>query len=316
MLIECDCDLTGTHIESSGKVAVFSGSRGGIVGVKEHANFLLEQLPPFTKWGMEYACSCKPYCNKHGAFIRVMARQSTTIHISGYMKVKTTSTIPWIHRRIEQDDSVYITADNPVLVVMFLLSDDTHPSSMFLVPPIEGQANRMFFQYPTENMNKMEMTAISSDVMDYSVNKAPATVQQHLHFQGSQLFAGQIKIHDQISPKEVIIEKNEGRFGVIGVSTGSTAGKPLRIGFSLGSYHTIDSQKDHPAYPGDGGDNDDDGLIDEDDCSADNNWNSLLRDCSLNFGLVDGGLGRSGSGSRKGGWGVGLNLGQMRGMKR
>ncbi|XP_033742635.1 uncharacterized protein LOC117329048 [Pecten maximus] len=284
VLIECECDLTGTKITADSNVAVFSGSRNTIVGVNGNENFLLEQLPPFNRWGTEYACPCKPYCNKHGAFIRVIAKEATIIHISGYPKVKTTLNVPWIHRRIEQDDFLYITADKPVLVVMFLLSDQKHTSSMFLIPPVKDQDNNMAFQYPTDRFNKMEMIVLSPKVdSGFLLNGAQVAVSQNFHFPSSHMLASLLEFPTESRDRNIVIDMSTGGFGVIGVSTSDVvSGHTLRVGFSLGSFDMTDFNDPAPVYPGDRADNDEDGTNDEDDCS-DTEYPDDDVDCSNNF---------------------------------
>ncbi|XP_062601086.1 uncharacterized protein LOC134262768, partial [Saccostrea cucullata] len=126
------CDITGTRINSSEKLIVYTASiplnnSGG-------AEYLLEQLLPITLWGTHYVVvplGDRPYGN---VLTIVTAFDDTTIHISGYDFVTIPNKYDKIQRRVDLDTPLTIRSSQVVSVLQtcWFLSGDS--GSVNLIP--------------------------------------------------------------------------------------------------------------------------------------------------------------------------------------
>ncbi len=132
-------DLTGSHIVSNKKIAVFSGHQcayvpEGVVG----CNHLVEQLPPVSTWGNSFFVGMLGGRSKYT--IRVVASQNNT---KIYENSKLTATINAgeFYENTNVTENEQITTDHPVMVAQysqgFLNGDSVGDPMMLLVSPKE-----------------------------------------------------------------------------------------------------------------------------------------------------------------------------------
>lgn len=177
--LQCECDLSGTFIESNGNnIAVFAGSAGTVVGVGGKVDFLFEQMIPISAWGKEYIVYASPL-KQTGDFIRIIASiRNTVVRISGYKTVRLTKPGDFIHRRINSGSGIYIRANKPVMIVQFTHNGflkDTQISdpSMFIVQPYEQYMRTYIFDTFLEGLSNYHLalfTHLEQGVSDISID--------------------------------------------------------------------------------------------------------------------------------------------------
>lgn len=144
------CDLTGTHIKSNKKIAVFSGHACAYIPPKvEACNHLIEQLPPLSAWGKHYYVGMLKERSKYT--FRVVAAYDST-------KVFEDSKLIAVLRAGEHYENlncmrhVQITADKPILVAQFAQGfkngDSVGDPMMILVSPTQQFMNQYRFATP------------------------------------------------------------------------------------------------------------------------------------------------------------------------
>lgn len=144
------CDMTGTHVKSNKKIAVFSGHACAYIPPKvEACNHLIEQLPPMAAWGKHYYVGMLKERSKYT--YRVIAAYDST-------KVFEDSRVVAILRAGEHFENlnatrhVQITADRPILVAQFAQGfkngDSVGDPMMILVSPTQQFMNQYRFATP------------------------------------------------------------------------------------------------------------------------------------------------------------------------
>lgn len=133
-------DLTGSHIESSAPVAVFSGHNCAFVPGWPYAacDHLVEQMLPTNAWGWTHATM--PLSGReYGDTFRILAAHDDT-HLFVNGTLVATLNRGEFHQRFI-DDPAYITADQPILVAQYSnsgqLDNVVADPFMMLIPPVE-----------------------------------------------------------------------------------------------------------------------------------------------------------------------------------
>ena len=143
-------DLTGTHIVSSQRVAVFGGHEEAVIdqpgGDACCADHLEEQLFPVAAWGMHYLAVHSPPRGNEVDFWRVIASQpgtriSTSPQISGLHGI-TLGAGQWVE--VATTESFEVVGTAPILVAQYLVSqtaigvtNTTGDPSLILAVPVE-----------------------------------------------------------------------------------------------------------------------------------------------------------------------------------
>ncbi|XP_061182331.1 uncharacterized protein LOC133190655 [Saccostrea echinata] len=130
--LKFDCDITGTHINSSEKLIVYTAS----VPVQKSgkAEYLVEQLLPITLWGTYYVivpAGDRPYGN---IISIVTAFENTTIHISGYDFVTIPNKYDRIQRRVDPYTPLTIRASKNVSVMQTYWYNTGNSASVYIIP--------------------------------------------------------------------------------------------------------------------------------------------------------------------------------------
>lgn len=138
-------DLTGSSVSSTRPVSVVSGDSCAQVPVDvEFCNYLVEQLPPVTRWGKNVVFTGF-YGRTSGTIIRIMVSLSgANVNVqSRFITAQTfsSSTASYFDLDIGLNtDPISITADNPILVLMYhksVYTDYIGDPSMTIVPAVE-----------------------------------------------------------------------------------------------------------------------------------------------------------------------------------
>lgn len=137
--IEHETDLTGTLVESSSPIAVFSGNNCNELENIGACDHLIEQLPPTDSVDSTYIVP--PNMNNRDTLIRITAIENAKIT---YMIGHVTQTL-FLHQfdsfdtKITSNQVCFIESERPVLVTAFGLGSNTPPlgdPSMTIVPGI------------------------------------------------------------------------------------------------------------------------------------------------------------------------------------
>ena len=118
-------DLSGTLISSNKKIAVFSGNvRTNIEPGLVSRDHVVDEIPPVNSWGREFITVPFPGRTVGDYFKIVSSLDSTVVRVRGIEpEVFTIERAgQWILLRIPSYTCSYITADKPILVAQFSLS--------------------------------------------------------------------------------------------------------------------------------------------------------------------------------------------------
>ncbi|XP_013411295.1 uncharacterized protein LOC106174328 isoform X9 [Lingula anatina] len=159
--LESILDLTGTYINSSKPVAVFSGNKRTIVGNDTASrDHLVEQLPPIQYWGTEFVTVPTPNRTSGDVFKVVASKPDTNITItvaSGQMKYYLRHAGDHVQTILGSGSHSHsmITADQPVMLSHFIHSHTGNdPSkelgdpSLLILPPVAQYGNGFSFVTP------------------------------------------------------------------------------------------------------------------------------------------------------------------------
>lgn len=112
-------DLTGTFIESSKPIAVFSGNRCNKLQRFGFCSHLIEQLPPIDKLDNQFIVP--PSLKRSGTKVRIISAKKTKITFRVNYGKREHVMEPGTSHDAEMfgDHSVYIHADGPIMVLSF-----------------------------------------------------------------------------------------------------------------------------------------------------------------------------------------------------
>lgn len=133
------CDLTGTLINASKKIAVFSGHNCAYVPPRVDAcNHLVEQLPPVTAWGMHYYLGMLKERSRYTYRVVASDNQTRVFEDSRLVAVLRAGEF---YENLNVNRHVQVTADKPVLVAQyaqgFKNGDSVGDPMMILVSPTQ-----------------------------------------------------------------------------------------------------------------------------------------------------------------------------------
>ena len=179
------CDLTGTHIVSNKKIAVFSGHNCAYVPPKVDAcNHLVEQLPPVSSWGKHFYLGNLRERSKYT--YRVVASQDET-KVFEDSKLVAVLRAGEYHENPNVSRHLQVTADKPVLVAQyaqgFKNKDSVGDPMMILVSPTQQFLKQYRFATP-----------INGDWHHYVNVVAPTTSISQIRLNGRRLDSSQFAV--------------------------------------------------------------------------------------------------------------------------
>ena len=144
-------DLTGTFVQSDKPIALVSGGKTNIPEDVANIDGLLEQLPPYNKWGRNYVMSS--YLGINSGFIyRVLSGPNATNVSISNVGIVTIPANGFFEANITEDVIISVESQNPVLLVQYTkgaLTDPVNPRrgdpSMMLVPSRETYVNSVSY---------------------------------------------------------------------------------------------------------------------------------------------------------------------------
>ncbi len=175
------CDLTGSHITSDKKIAVFSGHQCAYVPPRIIAcNHLVEQLPPLNSWGKHFYIGNLHPRSKYT--YRVLADKDSTKVFEDAQMIRMLQSGEYLERI--SDRNVQVTADKPVLVAQysqgFKNGDSIGDPMMILVSPTQQFLRKYRFATPVNGQWKhyVNVVAPTKSINTIRLNNNPVDESQ------------------------------------------------------------------------------------------------------------------------------------------
>ncbi|MBN2413751.1 PKD domain-containing protein [candidate division KSB1 bacterium] len=173
-------DLTGSIIQSSLPVAVFSGHSCANIPIGYgYCDHLVEQIPPVNTWGSSFLTVPLSGRENGDTFRFLSSQDGTNLKING----QTVATLNFgDYYETILTKSAQITASNPILVMQYSNGDSYDPyvdnngdPFMMLIPPTEQFLNLYSFSTPSSNFptNYMSITIQSDEVTSLMLDGNP-----------------------------------------------------------------------------------------------------------------------------------------------
>ncbi|XP_011409388.1 PREDICTED: IgGFc-binding protein-like, partial [Amphimedon queenslandica] len=146
-------DLTGTKVESSNPISVYSGHTCGFIPVGQFAcDFVGEQIPPVASWGNESLVQSF-YKRESGYILKLIGSQNNTgigITCDNGNSYSLSLQEGGVLSQTISQTSCYINSTSPILVAQFSLAQfadssfTTHGDpAMTIIPPIHQYASNV-----------------------------------------------------------------------------------------------------------------------------------------------------------------------------
>lgn len=117
-IITINPDMTGTRVQSSKPVAVFSGHQCADVPIKvPFCNYIVEQVPPVNSWGMHFILG--KFAKRSSYAFRVIAASKNTKIFENSVFVKELQVGQMYENASAGSRNIMLTASEPVLVAQF-----------------------------------------------------------------------------------------------------------------------------------------------------------------------------------------------------
>ncbi|XP_061179024.1 uncharacterized protein LOC133187622 [Saccostrea echinata] len=286
-------DITGTYIIADKPVSVFSGNVLTAIG-NGTADHIAEQHLSTDKWGKTFATVPIPGRVVGDYFRFVASEHDTNVQIKGLDNSTATTDVfilqesgQWVQRHFSSSFYALITADKPIYVVQYSLSQmnrNMADPSMIIIPPMELYAANYVFTTPksaTGSYDSYFMFVVKKvDLDGLRINVMPLNTTEVYEFPGGEFLGGYVSLAEgtydvrHISPICVFggVLYGKGWFETYGFPTGMRLTSINRPCINSPSSHgdgldndcdrKIDEEIDN------GQDDDGDGLIDEDCAEA------------------------------------------------
>ncbi|XP_069105032.1 SCO-spondin-like [Argopecten irradians] len=270
-------DLSGTYIESSKPVSVFSGNRKTNIGSGGSSDHLVEHLTNVDTWGKRFVTVPIPLRTVGDYFKFIASESNTRVTISGGYSTSFTLSSPGtvVQKTISSTAYCLVESDKPILLVQFCLSQQSSYEQsdpmMMIIPPVEQFGADYTFTTPKYSLgsyNSYFMFIVKESEksgLRVDGNAFPSSTRYN-RISGTDYVGGYISVSEgshtvrHTSPISI--------FGgyLYGQANWETYG--FTTGMRMAGINTICIPT--PTVVGDGVDNDCDGLIDEELCTTEN----------------------------------------------
>ncbi len=193
-----NCDLTGTHIRSNKKVAVFSGHNCAYIpSPVSYCNHLVEQMPPLNTWGRQFYIG--NLAKRSRSSYRVLATEDETVVFENSRKIAVLDAGEFYETH-NLTGNTQITATKPVLVALFsqgsqngdLLGDPM----MILVSPTQQFMRRYRFATPVNGAwrHYVNVVAPRSAVASMRIDDRPVAASSFEPFGKSAYMIARLQV--------------------------------------------------------------------------------------------------------------------------
>ena len=182
---EATVDLTGTKVESSNPISVFSGHTCGFIPVGQFAcDFVGEQIPPVASWGNEFLV--QSFYNRESGYILKLigSKNNTNVNVScdnGNSYSLSLQEGGVLSQTIPQT-SCYINSTSPILIAQFSqaqFADSSFSSyAMSIIPPLH--------QYPS-NVTSFPIISLLGAPVSVNLVVLAADDSSQIRLNGSRL---------------------------------------------------------------------------------------------------------------------------------
>ncbi|XP_069105029.1 uncharacterized protein [Argopecten irradians] len=270
-------DLSGTYIESSKPVSVFSGNRKTNIGLGGSSDHLVEHLTNVDTWGKRFVTVPIPLRTVGDYFKFIASESKTRVTISGGYSTSFTLSSPGtvVQKTISSSAYCLVESDKPILLVQFCLSQQSSYEQsdpmMMIIPPVEQFGADYTFTTPKYSLgsyNSYFMFIVKESEksgLRVDGNAFPSSTRYN-RISGTEYVGGYISVSEgshtvrHTSPISI--------FGgyLYGQANWETYG--FTTGMRMAGINTVCVPT--ATVVGDGIDNDCDGLIDEELCTTEN----------------------------------------------
>ncbi|KAL4218268.1 hypothetical protein ACF0H5_023004 [Mactra antiquata] len=259
--VESSDDLSGTYIVADEPIAVVVGSRDIPNNVSDPAS-MIEQVPPVNRWGTEFVVAPN-YFNNAGDLIKIVSKtNNTVVRIQGFSPFTMVQKGDVVLRRIDWEYHSRIITSHPVLIMQImsvdLYNDSTNvhgTPSMVLVPHIQQWTK--FVKFYCFMNPVVAMVAYSHESNLIPILPSPTSYATFWTDVPGSPYSVQTFMPDT---------EETSMTGVYRFSAYSQCFQTSTVLMSADwTYENQECFETAPS-PGDGRDNDCDGMIDEDVC--------------------------------------------------
>jgi hypothetical protein len=162
-------DLSGTFVQSSKPVGVFSGNvfteveKDFLVGDRSH---LVEQMIPVNYWGREYYLL--PFPTLPGSVLKVVAAAATFVNATGLDPVELFNEGDFVWSSLPGNTPIRVVADEPILVAQFarsrLNTEENNDPALMLIPPVEQY--KSWYTFATGRISRSDFNHYIMVVID------------------------------------------------------------------------------------------------------------------------------------------------------
>ncbi|XP_046326162.2 IgGFc-binding protein-like [Haliotis rufescens] len=265
--IQTRSDLTGSHVIANKPITAYSGVNRTRVHFYGCSSTMVDQLPPVNVWGKDYVTV--PFPNRmSGDIYRVLASwANTALYVYGIGSYLLREPGNWMEFYLE--NATYVRANKPVQVAQLSVSrtsDEGDPSLLILSPIDAARTSYVFGVSVTGKWRYYVAVVIQEFAIagllfnNQSVNVSNVSVEQA---EGSQYAIVYIELMKSAYHNTIT---HEGHVSFLAyVYSGE---KCKATAHSLGTAASTLFAACAPTYgyPGDGVDNDCDGVVDEEAC--------------------------------------------------
>ncbi|XP_071483571.1 uncharacterized protein [Diadema antillarum] len=151
-------DFTGTTIRSTYPVSVVAGSNRVRLSKNGHKGYIIEQMPPVTSWGNNFAVAPFATLARSSYELRLLVPQGSVAEVT-MQGVNWTNSIllEGIYHVRDFDEVIEISSNRSILVMQYMTGqehDSRSDPSMFLVPPLKHNQQQVLVEVFESSVNE------------------------------------------------------------------------------------------------------------------------------------------------------------------
>ncbi|XP_072165486.1 uncharacterized protein [Diadema setosum] len=151
-------DFTGTTIRSTYPVSVVAGSNRVRLSEGGHKGYIIEQMPPVTSWGNNFAVAPFAKLARSSYELRLLVPQGSVAEVTMQGANWTRSILlEGIDHVRNFSEVIEISSNRSILVMQYMTgqaNDDRSDPSMFLVPPLKHNQQHVLVEVFESSLNE------------------------------------------------------------------------------------------------------------------------------------------------------------------